>query len=248
MIRFNYGGGRQTVAMCILIAREILPKPDITLIADTSRENPTTWEYMEQYTQPLMQSLGLEIEVAPHSLATVDIHGHNGNLLLPVWTETGKFSAYCSGEWKRDVCERHCREKGIKSGTLWLGFSFDERKRWRKSMGKTRHQWTTECPLVDKMITTQMCYQVIEDWGWPFPEVSSCWMCPHKRNAEWRLIRDHHPDLFESACQMDHEEREDDMEGGVWLHHSRVPLDEADLSIDEPEQQVQQCTLGTCFI
>lgn len=34
----NYGGGRQTVAMCILIKRGVLPRPDHIIIADTGRE------------------------------------------------------------------------------------------------------------------------------------------------------------------------------------------------------------------
>jgi hypothetical protein len=34
MLVLNYGGGRQTVAICILIARGILPKPDRIVIAE----------------------------------------------------------------------------------------------------------------------------------------------------------------------------------------------------------------------
>ena len=206
-IRFNYGGGRQTVAMCIMIAKGVLPRPDIIVMADTGRENPMTWDYLETYTQPLMEAIGLEIQVAPHSLATVDLHAHNGDLLLPVYTQTGKLSPFCSGEWKRDVCERYARNKGINRGISWLGLGFDERRRWSRSRGTVRHNWTTECPLVDRQITTAMCLHIIENFGWPQPHVSSCWMCPHKQNHEWRYIRDNHPELWRKAIEIDEEER-----------------------------------------
>jgi 3'-phosphoadenosine 5'-phosphosulfate sulfotransferase (PAPS reductase)/FAD synthetase len=101
----NYGGGRQTVAICLLIAKGILPKPDRIVMADTGRENPTTFEYLDKYVQPLLREHGMQVEIAPRSLAKVDLHSHKGDLLIPAFTKTGKLSAFCSGEWKRDVVE-----------------------------------------------------------------------------------------------------------------------------------------------
>lgn len=244
----NYGGGRQTVAICLLIAKGIIPKPDKIVMADTGRENPSTFEYLEKYTRPLMREHGLDIEVAPRSLAKVDLHGHNGDLLIPVFTQTGKLSAFCSGEWKRDVVERYLRSQGIKCGVNLLGFAFDERKRWSRSMGKERHNHTVKCPLVELMLTTADCLFLIRDYGWPEPFISSCWMCPHKKNKEWAHVKEHWPELFAQACAMDAELRAEDEQGGVWLHHSRVPLAEADLSYEEEPETVRQCSLGTCFI
>lgn len=244
----NYGGGRQTVAMCLLIAKGILPKPDRIVMADTSREKPTTFDYLETYTRPLMREHGIEIEIAERRHATVDMYSHKGTLLVPVFTPTGKLSAYCSGEWKRDVVERHLREQGVKGGTTWLGFSYDEKKRWARSIETTRHNHTVACPLVDLMITTADCLSVIRRHGWPEPHISSCWMCPHQRNEEWAYTRDNNPDLFAEACRIDEELRANDEQGGVWLHHSRVPLSEADLTVAERPEVIRQCTLGTCFI
>lgn len=244
----NYGGGRQTVAICLLIAKGILPKPDRIVMADTGRENPTTFDYLDKYVQPLLGQHGLAVEIAPRSLARVDLHGNNGDLLLPVFTKTGKLPAFCSGEWKRDVVERYLRRQGITGGTNWLGFAFDERKRWSRAMGKERHHHRVVCPLVEAMLTTADCLFIIKDYGWPEPHISSCWMCPHKKNKEWAYIKANHPELFAEACRMDAELREEDEQGGVWLHHSRVPLAEADLSYDEPAETVRQCSLGTCFI
>jgi len=247
-IVFSYGGGRQTVAMCIMIAKEVLPKPDCVIMADTSRENPMTWQYMEQYTRPLLQDLGIEITVAGHDLATVDLYAKNGDLLLPVFTAEGKLPGFCSNEWKKRVCDRKLRQLGFTSGTKWLGLAFDEKRRWKKLHNKVEGKWTTECPLVDLMINTDACLSIIKFFGWELPHQSSCWMCPHKRNAEWREIRDKHPDQWAKAIELDKTLRENDERGGVYLHHSRIPLEKAPIDGDESAQAVRQCSLGVCFV
>lgn len=244
----NYGGGRQTVAMCILVAREILPHPDRIVIADTGRENPMTWQYMEKYTQPLMESLGLTIEIAPHSLATVDLYSHQGTLLIPAFTETGKFNGWCSGEWKRDVVERHLKRSRVKGGVTWLGLSYDEKRRWQRAVDTERHGFTVRCPLVDLFLTTDDCKTIIENYGWPLPHRSSCWMCPHKTNAEWKHIKTHHPQEWKKAVELDREIREGDDRKAVWLHKDRVPLENADLSVLETGEVFRQCSLGMCFV
>ena len=38
MIIFSYGGGKQTVAIVTLILEGKLPRPDLVVMADTSRE------------------------------------------------------------------------------------------------------------------------------------------------------------------------------------------------------------------
>ncbi len=244
----NYGGGRQTVAMCVLIAREILPRPDVIVMADTGRENPSTWEYLEQHVTPYLAQHGMTVEIAPHSLATVDLYDNHGLTLMPVYTPTGKTRTYCSNEWKRRVVDRYLRSKGIQSGTRWIGFGFDEKRRWAGMHGKTEGKWTTICPLVDLMINTAACLKIIEAAGLPQPHHSACWMCPHKRNAEWRHIRDNYPEHWLKAIAMDEEVREHDDRNAVFLHHDRVPLREANIDVDESEGKIQQCTLGVCFV
>lgn len=249
MLVLNYGGGRQTVAICILIARGILQKPNRIVIADTGRENQSTWDYLNTYTKPLMESIGLSIEIAPHELATVkDVYGLNGQLLIPVFTLDGKLSGFCSNEWKARVVDRYLRNQGIREGERWLGLALDEPKRFRGLHGKKEGQWIFRCPLVDLMLNTPSCLEIIKSHGWPPPVTSSCWMCPHKRNAQWRNLRDKYPAQFEQACQLDEEIRENDERGGVWLHHSRVPLRQANIDTDESQNTVRQCSLGMCFV
>lgn len=241
----NYGGGTQTIATCILVVRGILPRPEFVIAADTGREVRSTWEYMEAHARPLLAQVGLDVEVAPHDLATVDLYGHNGTLLLPVFTPTGKFSTYCSNEWKAYVVDRYLRARGIKRETHWIGFSADERRRVKpEKPGPCQRAY----PLLDLMLTRSDCERIILDAGLPLPEKSACLMCPHRSNVEWRAVRDQCPDQWAEAIRIDEEIRDADELGAVYLHQSRVPLAEADLDAPDRKVPTRQCGLGACFV
>jgi hypothetical protein len=247
----SYGGGRQTVALCLLIHRGLLPQPDRIVIADTGREKRSTWDWMRDYTLPLLREIGLTIEVAPRELATVDLYARNGDLLLPVFTATGKLPGYCSNEWKARVVNRHLRATGVTTGVLWIGFTLDESERIKKSARGEPGAWPKRYPLTELMLTKANCVRVIEDFGWPVPPTSACWMCPNMANEEWIEIRTNRPDEFAQACALDEEIRAEDLArggSGVFLHHSRVPLAQADLDVPDRMGPSRQCGLGTCFI
>lgn len=265
---FNYGGGRQTVAILLLIKRGIISKPDRVVIADTGRENPSTWEYREQVAEPLAQTIGLTIEIAPRLLAYVDLYGHNGDLLLPVWTRSGKLSAFCSDEWKASVVSRylhltalgytpeqiaqlpHSTVRAAMKQRLgqtyihWIGFALDERQRVKSQSGR-------RYPLLEIGLTKRDCRQIIADADLPEPPPSSCFICANKSNTEWRYLRDCYPAAFAAACELDEEIRAEDIARGgtgVWLHQSRVPLRDADLSVADRHEPSRQCGLGLCMV
>lgn len=243
----NYGGGWQTVGICILIEQGKLPKPDRIIIADTGREKQSTWDYLEANTRPHMEAIGLSIEIAPHSLATVDIYSHQGTLLLPVYGPTSKMTAFCSSEWKARVIDRYIRQSGgpvASERTHWIGFAYDEKRRIKGEEGRIY-------PLVDAMLTRADIRKLVLDAGWPEPTSSSCWMCPNMTNAQWAEMRDNRPQEFEQALAMDVELREMSMmEHGipVYLHVQRKPLAEIDLDEPDRESVGRQCGLGLCMI
>lgn len=243
----NYGGGWQTTGILVLIKQGKLPRPDRIIIADTGREKKSTWRYLEGTARPQMREIGREIEIAPRSLAYVDLYGHNGELLLPVYTKTGKLSAFCSTEWKARVIDRYIRLLAgppASGRTHWIGFTYDERRRIKGEEGR----WY---PLVEMMLTKADIRQIIRAAGWPDPMPSACWMCANMSNEEWRSVRDNDPADFEAACRLDEEIREQDIFNGgtgVWLHHSRVPLREADLEAEDRREAGRQCGLGMCFV
>lgn len=248
----HYGGGRQTVAMLVLIQRGLVERPDRIVIADTGREKTSTWDYREEIAEPLAQSMGMTIEIAPRRLAYVDLYSHQGDLLLPVYTATGKLSAFCSTEWKQRVVRRYLKEQhDIHSATAWIGYAIDERQRYKPNKEDASGPWYRRFPLFELSLTKRDCLQIIRDAGLPIPPPSSCWMCPNMPNEEWRYVKDNYPADFEQACQLDEQIRDEDIaqgHAGVWLHHSRVPLREADLEAEDRGEPSRQCGLGMCMV
>lgn len=237
----SYGGGVQTIAMCVLVAQGRLPRPDYVIAADTGREMPSTWEYAREYAAPLLESVGIPLHVASHDLATVDLYGKNGDLLMPMFTSTGKLSTFCSGEWKARVVERYARTVlGIPSYTAWIGFSLDERRRIKGREGK-------RFPLIELNLTRVDCIAIIEDAGLPIPPKSRCFMCPHQHNAEWREVRAV-PELWSQAVAIDTEMRDADERSNVYLHADRVPLEDADLDTADRAEPSRQCGMGLCYV
>ncbi len=198
--------------------------PDLVVIADTGRERRTTWEYMRDVMQPYLGDL-LTIQVAPHTLARKDLFDASGLTLMPAYTAEGRLSAFCSGEWKRDVIERWIRQAigGRKKAISWIGYSIDEIRRVPKN---DHRAWCAlEFPLIDRFLNRAMCMRLIEAAGLPVPHKSRCYQCPHQNEKEWaETLAD--PVDGPLAIAVDRAVREADPEQkGLFLHYSRVPLD-----------------------
>lgn len=246
-ISLSYGGGWQSVALCVLIGEGALPRPDLVGIADTSREVSSTWDYLYGTMQPWLDKKcggGLKIEVVPHTLASSDLYGPTGLTLMPMHTRQmvptelfdgdeiieGRIPAYCSGHWKRDVMERWYRLKGAKTVEQWIGYSLDETNR----VGKDHRPWCrNRFPLIEKRISRAMCGRIIQAAGLPLPKKSRCFMCPHQTPQEWLEVKSR-PEEFAAAVRLEKEINANDPEqtGGLFLYSGRVPLELADFTSD----------------
>lgn len=242
----SYGGGVQTVAMIALVLQGKLPRPDMIVIADTSREKSSTWDYLDEIVQPAMQREGMTVEIAPHTLSKVDMHGKNGDLLLPVYTTTGKLSTFCSTEWKQRVVQRYLRSRGVAQADVWIGFSLDESNRVERAQGDEGWYQRT-FPLYDMGLTRADCLVIIQDYGWPLPSSSACWMCPNMDDAEWHTMKRDYPADFAKAIELEKEIQEWD--GEIWLTEHRKPLAQVEFDPDGHSRKTgrYQCTLG-CMI
>ena len=252
---WSYGGGTQSVAIAVLVAQGKLPKPDWIGIADTGRESSETWEYTDRWVRPMLRRVGLEIEVAAHSLATVDLYSLKGELLIPAFTATGAFDTFCSTEWKKRVVQRRLRQLGYGPANpvvTWIGISLDEIGRCKPS-GVDWQLYDWPLVMTNPAQYRSHCYQIVEAAGLPRPPKSSCWMCPYRKNEQWAHQRDNYPQDHELACELNEEIRAKDRSGEVWLHRSRVPLRTADLTVpDQPISplfgEVEGCDSGMCWV
>jgi 3'-phosphoadenosine 5'-phosphosulfate sulfotransferase (PAPS reductase)/FAD synthetase len=243
-ICWSYGGGVQSVAIAVLVRNGALPVPDLAVIADTGRERQTTWDYLHDVLQPYLNPAGLKIQVAPHTLARVDMYAANGLTLMPAYTAQGRLPAFCSGEWKRDVCERWLRQKGVKACDMWIGYSLDEQ---RRAKGDHRPWLHNVYPLLEKRVTRAMCVRLIESAGLRVPHKSRCWMCPHQTAEEWQEVREN-PEEWAAAVALEKAVNENDPEsGGLFLFNGRVPLEMADFSVPDAFPLFPACEGASCW-
>lgn len=228
----NYGGGTQTTGMIALCLEGRLPWPDHIVMADTGREATATWDWLREVVAPVLAQHGRMVEVAPHSLATVDLLSTKGDVLMPMFTDQsgqiGQLATYCSAEWKTRVVQRYLTQTyGLKRVDNWIGYSSDEASRMGKR-GGWQEKWRAVYPLLDLDLDRDDIQRLVtKHFGQRAPK-SSCWMCPHRGDAQWRELRDHYPQDWQAAIQVDEEMRRVDPH--VYLHRSGKPLSEAPLT------------------
>jgi hypothetical protein len=241
----SYGGGIQSVAMTVLILQGRLPRPDKIIIADTGREKSSTWDYLAEVVQPALEPLGLQVEIASHELATVDLHSGNGDLLIPVYTATGNLPTFCSTEWKERVVKRHLRAAAAESVECWIGYSMDEADRAHRTEDL---QWyARRYPLLELGLTRADCKVIIKEHGWPLPLKSACWMCPNQDDEGWQEMKQYSPADFAKAVELEKEIQEWD--GEIWLHESRKSIAEVEFQPGRKRAKSgkYQCSFG-CFV
>jgi hypothetical protein len=239
-------GGAQSAAIAVLVLQGRLPKPDLIVFADTSREVTETWQYLENIVRPALAEIGLPVHVVGHEYAYYDLN-HGKELLLPTFTTRGgakgKLPTFCSKEWKQRPIRRWLREQGVKACDLWLGISMDEIERMKQEEKK----WVNHVYPLIEMIPMQrhQCVSLVENYGWPTPPKSRCWMCPNMGAQAWRQLRDTYPDDFQKAVALEQEIRQSDPH--VWLHTAAIPLVDAVELSDMQPSLFDGCDSGYCF-
>lgn len=223
--------------------------PDLAVISDTERELSTTWDYLDKYTNPALEEVGLTVQrIKKSQYATVDLYGgaDRNTLLIPAFTtqgdDIGKLPGFCSNEWKLRVVQRWASNQyRVDEATLWMGISTDEQRRASTPFGK----WEKRYPLIEMNMSRQDCFEIVSSMGWPEPPRSSCWMCPNHRENEWAWQKLHAPEDHQRAVEFDIEIRKHDPD--AWLHPSATPL--GDVVFDEGNEVMfgKGCQTGLCF-
>lgn len=255
---WSCGGGTQSCAIGALIVQGRLPKPYLAVIADTGREMPTTWQYLDSVLRPALANVGVEIvRVKKDEWATPRGRGlfaTSGQLMIPAYTnqsgEASKLPAFCSGAWKQEVVDRWLSIKHDLTRSQyvkWIGFSRDEKTRIiRMQNGAEWKSGLIRFPLHDDIpMRRHEAIKLVEDMGWPKPPRSRCFDCPNRSDMEWYEVKTDYPELFASAIERDETMRQRDPH--AFLHSSVAPLKDAKL---DPKEDLFSagCASGECFL
>lgn len=254
---WSCGGGVQSCAIAALIIQERLPRPFLSVIADTGRECQSTWDYLNEVINPALDKVDHCLRVIRVSAAEWGYYhntGHEvfnaqGTLKIPIYTnesgQVAKFSGYCSSDWKQEPIDRWLRAQGVEKNQAvkWLGYGKDEQKRWARALtSKEYYLGLLRLPLVqDVPMNRHECQSLIKSMGWPKAPKSRCWMCPNQRDEEWLELT---TEEFAAAVEFEREMQKRDP--NAWLHKSCKPLDQVDFT--RPSDLFSEmCQTGGCF-
>jgi hypothetical protein len=252
---FSSGGGTQSTAIAALIVQGKLQRPDFVVIADTGREAPSTWEYMDAVVRPALLGVGVEvnrIKASEYAFPSErEVFSPRGSVLVPAFSNQGgnasKLSNFSTNAWKVHVIERWLRiEHDVREFRKWIGFSYDEGRRIGNMMkGADYKGGYVRFPLFELGMRRHDSIALVERMGWPKPPRSRCWMCPNQSDYEWSEVKTDWPEQFKEAIALDEMIRERDPH--AFLHSSVKPLRDANL--DKPDDLFSgSCPSGECFL
>ncbi|TAN63837.1 MAG: hypothetical protein EPN20_09080 [Magnetospirillum sp.] len=246
----SLGAGVQSTTLALMMAHGEVEPVDHAIFADTGCEPGPVYEHLRWLMSgnvPLpfpihIVSAGNLIQEMLDAVARkVGSHGRP-----PLFVaggkkgRGGKIRRQCTGDYKIDPIRKKTRELlGLKPRQRVpkdvlveqvVGISWDEKRRARPAWDS----WIEmEWPLIEKRMTRGDCLEWIKRHGYPTPPRSACTICPMRKNAEWRWLRDNDPKGWAEAVATDHAIR-GGMRGikaeAVFLHRSLIPLDRVDLT------------------
>jgi len=210
VIVVSYGAGTDSTALLPEAHRRGI-RPDLIVWADTGSEHPRTVGYIE-VMQRWLKSVGW-----PAITVTRWIRKDGRFTPLHEQCEARRelpSAAYgfagCSGKWKRypldKLIDNHPAVRAaLAAGEVverWVGYNADEAHRLHRLQAK-EDAYTWRAPLVEWDIDRKDARRIIQCAGLPLPGKSACWICPHSKPAEVRLLQKEHPDLHARALAIE---------------------------------------------
>lgn len=250
LVTVSCGAGVQSTAIILLARDGALPKPDAAIFADTGWEPAAVYEQVDRLEQVCVE-LGVEFyRVSSGNLREDSINPEHRYASIPYFVRNpdgseGMGRRQCTSEYKLTPINRKVREllgakapdfRRVPKGRLaeqWIGFSTDEvirANRRKDSQGVS--YLNSRYPLLELGMSRTDCERYLAEQGWGHTVKSACIGCPFHGNAQWRELRDNHPEEWADAVEFDEAIRKGGsrglpLDGTAYLHRSRVPLDQA---------------------
>jgi hypothetical protein len=246
----SLGAGVQSSTMALMAAAgEIEPMPAGAIFADTQAEPASVYKWLDwlekqlpfpvyRVTQGSLEKETLELHDRKDGVGQWSQSGIPAFLINQDGTK-GQMLRQCTGYYKVAPIQRKVRELLKETSATrvvqWIGISLDEAHR----MKPARVQYSTHIwPLIERRMTRNDCVNWMAKNGFPKPPRSACVFCPYHSDNEWRRLRDEEPLEFSRAVEFERKFREAKSKNmmqksfEIFLHSSRVPLDQVDFRTD----------------
>jgi hypothetical protein len=249
----SLGAGVQSTTIALMAAWHEIDRPDVAIFADTQWEPKKVYEHLEWLREPGRLPFPIRIvtrgDIKQNILTRRDSWGTwfasvPWHIIHPNGS-TGMGQRQCSSEYKLTPIMWEIRQllgvsrtAKLPPGTVevMLGISKDEAHRIKPAR---QAYMTNRYPLIEKGMRRYDCLEWLKRHDYPIPPKSACIGCPYHDNAYWREMRRDRPDEWQEALQMDRALRQGDprgFRGTEFMHHDKVPLDEADLELELESQ------------
>tara|TARA_R100001443_G_scaffold25196_2_gene37952 strand:+ start:6533 stop:7354 length:822 start_codon:yes stop_codon:yes gene_type:complete len=245
----SLGAGVQSTVMALMADNgELSPKPNCAIFADTHSEPQEVYNHLNWLKNKLTFPI---YKVSHGNLKDDALKGKNKYntefSTIPFYTTNGIGRRQCTRDYKIDPIREKIRQLlNLKKGQRvpkdviveqWVGISFDEIQRIKDS----RDKWTyNRYPLIEKNLRRHDCISWFNK-NYPSKHLprSACTFCPYKTNAEWRYLRDNDPQAWLETIEFDESIRNVGLTKiDQFVHKSKVPLKDADLSTAEDKGQL----------
>jgi hypothetical protein len=214
----SLGAGVQSSTLALMSARGDLPRLDFAIFADTGWEPAEVYRWLDwlegKLPFPVVRVRRPGPDLGAHSIKIATEPRYRE--ASPPWFAREPDGALamlpkqCSKEFKtlviyaevRRILGLQPRQRGPKTVMVeaWLGISTDEAHRMKPAKPKyIRNVW----PLVDAGMSRRDCLRWLDDRQLPRAPKSSCIFCPYRGTAQWRDMRDNHPEDWRRAVEFD---------------------------------------------
>ena len=246
----SLGAGVQSSVMLLMAATgELEPFPAAAIFADTQWEPRRVYGHLAWLESEVVRLTDGKLpiyRVTAGDIRSGVLSAKRRFTPMPLFTASGGMGRrQCTRQYKiapikkkvreiLGVAPRHRVPKG-QTITQWMGITVDEVTRMKPSRDAW---WLNRYPLVEKHMTRADCLSWFAR-AYPGRELarSACVACPYRSDAEWRDLRDNEPESWREAVEFDRAIRKGGSDS-CFVHVSRVPLDEVDLSTAEERGQM----------
>lgn len=243
LVALSLGAGVQSTSLALMAERGDLPrKPDVAFFSDTGDETEKLYRHLEW----LRGQLSFPVVQIKSELGLIGaLRSGDDSARIPCFVGAGGLSSrQCTRNYKirpikqaiRDYMgvgrRGYIRPKGVE---IWIGISIDEIARVKPSGVAWLHN---RHPLIEARMSRRDCIRWTAERQLPRAPKSSCRSCAFRGNESWLEMREEDPADFAAAVSTDEWLREPAQvkrfRGELYIHHSRQPLAQADLTAPTP--------------